>query len=267
VTRPSISIVTAAYNAAETIEETLASVRAQGYPGLEHVVVDGGSTDGTVDILRRAEGIRFVSEPDDGLADAMNKGIAMARGEIVGWLNADDLLNAGALDVVGRAAAQHPQAEWIVGRCRIIDEDGAEVRRAVTAYKNALLSRYSFRLFLTQNFVSCPAVFMRAGALREIGGGPVDTRYRNSVDYDLYLRLARRSDPVVLDDELAAFRLRADALSTLAFDRQFAEHAEQARRYGAGHPVAVSVNRTMSTLIPLVYKAMWSVRRPRAARA
>ena len=257
---PSITIVTAAYNAAQTIEETLASVRLQGYPDLEHVVVDGGSTDGTVEILERAEGIRFISEPDDGLADAMNKGIAMARGEWVGWLNADDLLHPGALHAVGRAAAAHPEAEWIVGRCRIVDEAGRETRKRVSAYKNALLDRYSFRLFLTQNFVSCPAVFMKAAALREIGGGPVDTRYRASVDYDLYLRLARRTDPVVIDDLLADFRLRPDALSAQSFDRQFTEHAEQARRYGAGHPFAVGFNGAMSWAVPRIYKMMGALR-------
>jgi len=100
---PRITVITPSFNAAATIGEALASVRDQGYEDLEHLVVDGGSTDGTVDILRDAPGIRFVSEPDRGLAHAMNKGIAMASGEIVGELNADDRYLPGALDAVGRA--------------------------------------------------------------------------------------------------------------------------------------------------------------------
>ena len=129
---PSITVITPSYNAARTIEETLASVRAQGYPQLEHIVVDGGSTDGTVEILRAAPGIRWISEPDRGLAHAMNKGIAMATGEIVGELNADDVYEPGALHAVD--AAFTPAVQWLTGYCRIIDGDGREIRKGVTAY-------------------------------------------------------------------------------------------------------------------------------------
>src|SRR5688500_2854733 len=88
---PSVSIVTPCLNAAATIEHTLESVRAQDHGHVEHIVVDGGSTDGTLDLLQRAPGIRFISEPDRGLSDAVNKGVAMATGDVVGWLNADDV--------------------------------------------------------------------------------------------------------------------------------------------------------------------------------
>src|SRR4051812_18150538 len=93
---PRISIITPAYQAAGTLPATLESVRAQGYPGLEHIVVDGDSTDGSVELLRAAEGVRWISEPDRGLADAMNKGVAMATGDIIGELNADDVYLPGA---------------------------------------------------------------------------------------------------------------------------------------------------------------------------
>ena len=99
---PTITVVTPSFNAAATIDETLRSVREQDYPHVEHVVVDGGSTDGTVDILDRAEGVCYVSEPDRGLSHAMNKGVAMASGSIVGWLNADDVYLPGALRARGR---------------------------------------------------------------------------------------------------------------------------------------------------------------------
>ena len=225
------------------------------------MVVDGGSTDGTVELLERASGVRFVSEPDQGLADAMNKGIAMATGHLVGWLNADDVYLPGALRAVGEAAAAHPEAMWITGRCPIIDGAGNEIRKPVTAYKNALLRHYSLPLYLTQNFVSCPSTFVRCAAYAE--AGPLDVRYRYSMDYDLFLRIARKHDPLVLDRDLAAFRMDEGSLSMSGFERQFEEHAEQARRHGAGHPIAVGVNQAMSRGIVLVYRALRARRHSR----
>jgi len=253
-----ISVITPSLNARATIEESLASVRAQSYPHVEHLVVDGGSTDGTVDVLRDAPGIRWISEPDRGLAHAMNKGIAMATGEVIGELNADDVYLPGALDAVAAGFVARPGAEWLTGRCRIIDGDGREIRRVVRLYKHALLRRYSLALYLTQNFVSAPATFFRTAVLRELGG--FDERYRISVDYDLQLKFARRGDPVVLQRDLACFRMVGDTLSMSGFERQFAEHAEQARRHGADHPVAVAANQVMSRLIVLAYRGMRAAR-------
>jgi GT2 family glycosyltransferase len=260
---PSITVVTPCFNAAATIEQTLASVRAQSYPRLEHVVVDGASTDGTVEILERADGIRWISEPDRGMTDALNKGLAMATGEVVGELNADDVYVPGALHAVGEAMAANPSAEWLTGLCRIIDEQDEEIRRFVTAYKNFFLRRYSLPLFLTQNFVSTPATFMRRAVALEVGG--FDERYKNSMDYDLWLRLARRGDPIVLDRYLASFRFLESSVSvTVGFENQFREHALQARLYGEGHPVAMAANQVLSRLIVVIYRAMQLVRRSSA---
>ncbi|HET6547092.1 MAG TPA: glycosyltransferase, partial [Solirubrobacter sp.] len=135
---PSLTIITPCLNAAATLPATFASVRAQAYPGLEHIVVDGGSTDGTLDVLRAAEGVRWISEPDRGLSHALNKGIAMATGDVIGELNADDVYEPGALAAVGAALRDRPEAMWLTGYCRIIDGDGREIRQPVTAYKNWL---------------------------------------------------------------------------------------------------------------------------------
>jgi glycosyltransferase involved in cell wall biosynthesis len=261
---PTITVVTPSFNAATTIEETLRSVREQDYPHVEHVVVDGGSTDGTLAILERVEGVRFVSEPDRGLSHAVNKGVAMAGGSVVGWLNADDLYLPGALRAVGEAFAARPEAEWVTGRCRIIDARGSEIRKGATAYKNFFLRRYSHALYLTQNFISTPATFARREAyLRH----PFREDYAMSMDYDVFLQLAQAGDPIVLDRELACFRMMEGTLSMSSFERQFAEHAEQARLHGAGHPVPVAVNQAMSRLIVLVYRAMRAARGVRRSSA
>lgn len=257
---PSITIVTPCMNAAGTLEETLASVRGQHYPGeLEHLVVDGGSTDGSLEILKRAEGIRYVSEPDRGLSDAMNKGVAMARGQLVGWLNADDFYEPGALLAVGRAFAGRPDARWVTGRCRIVDGDGKEIRKAITAYKNFLLAHYSFGLYLTQNFVSCPSTFVRKDAWEEAGGTRIE--HSHSMDYDLFLRIGKHHDPLILDRELAVFRMVEGTLSMSGFETQFREHAEQAREHGDGHPVPVALNLLISRAIVLVYRLLRRRRR------
>ncbi len=261
---PSITIVTPTFNAAATLEETLASIAAQDYPALEHVVVDGGSTDGTLEILEReaASGrLRFVSEPDEGLSDAFNKGVAMATGEWIGWLNADDVYEPGALGAVGSAIASGGAAEWATGRCKIMGADGAESRKAVTSYKNWLLDRYSLDLYLTNNFISSPATFVRRAVLDEIGA--LDTRFKYSADYDLWLRLARRGDPVIVDADVARFRMADDSLSITGFEEQFVEHAQNARENGAGYPVSVAINRVLSRLIIWIYRGIMASRRVR----
>jgi glycosyltransferase involved in cell wall biosynthesis len=259
---PSITVITPSFNAAASIEATLESVRAQRYPKLEHLVVDGASTDGTVEILEAAPGIRYVSEPDRGLAHALNKGVAMASGDIIGELNADDIYEPGALQAVGEAFRDHPEVAWLTGYCRIIDSNGAEIRRAITEYKNAFLRRYSLGLYLTHNFISAPATFFRRTTLDE--AGDFDERYRISVDYDLQLRIARRHDPLILRRYLASFRMVEGTLSMSGFQTQFREHAEQARRHGNGHRIAVALNQAISGGIVAIYEAMRWLRARRA---
>lgn len=252
------TIVTPCLNAASTIGRALQSVADQGIPDLQHIVVDGGSTDGTQDVVEAFPGVTLISEPDRGLSDAMNKGFARATGALVGWLNADDWYLDGALAAVERAAKANPQAEWFTGRCPIVDGSGSPVRSLVTSYKSALLSRYSFPLYLTQNFISCPSTFVRREALGAVG--PLSLEYRYSMDYDLFLRLARRGDPVVIDRDLAVFVMEEGTKSMTGFEEQFREHAAQARAHGAGHPYAVATNALTSRAIVLVYRALRRLR-------
>jgi GT2 family glycosyltransferase len=263
VALPTITVVTPCLNASATLPATLDSVRGQRYgASVEHIVIDGGSTDGTLEILDRAEGIRFVSEPDRGLSDAVNKGIRLASGDVIGWLNADDVYLPGTFERVGAAFEHSPDAIWATGRCIIIDADGREIRRLVTAYKDFFLKRYSYRWHLVQNFVSAPSTFVRRDAFERLG--LLDERFRYSMDYDLWLRLGREGAPAYIDEPVAAFRMAEGSLSMTGFEAQFAEHAQNASEHGDGHRLAVGANLLTSKLIVGAYRVLRRVGRIRA---
>src|SRR5262245_25539695 len=126
-----ISIITPSFNQAQFIRRTIDSVLSQdGDFELDYRVVDGGSTDGTIDILKSyGDRLAWTSESDRGQVDAINKGLARADGDIVSWLNSDDTLMPGALQRIVSAFEQHPETEWVHGRCPIIDEHDREVRQ------------------------------------------------------------------------------------------------------------------------------------------
>lgn len=256
--RPTISIVTPCLNASATITKALDSVAQQGHP-VEHIVVDGGSTDGTIELVAQRADVTWISEPDSGLSDAVNKGIALASGDLIGWLNADDWYLPGAFDAVLSAAHTRPEAPWITGQCVIVDEDGKEIRRGVSRYKNFWLRHYSFSRYLTNNFISCPATFIRSEAYRSAGGYDLDHQY--SMDYDMFLRVARLGDPAIVHRPLATFSMVEGTKSMSGFETQFREHFQIARTRGEGHPVSVAINFAFSTMVIAIYKAMRTIRR------
>jgi glycosyltransferase involved in cell wall biosynthesis len=177
--QPLVTVVTPCLNPGKTLEGCLASVAAQTYPAVEHLVIDGGSGDGTVERLRAA-GVRFVSEPDHGQSEALNKGFRLAEGEIVGWLNADDTLRPDAVAAVVAALTAHPEAGWAYGDCEIVEPgERAHVRRSA-----AVVSADSF---FDSNPIAQPGVFLTREAVERVGG--VDTSLRLAMDFDLWLRL------------------------------------------------------------------------------
>jgi glycosyltransferase involved in cell wall biosynthesis len=231
-TLPRISIVTPSFNQAHFIERTILSVLDQCYPDLEYIVIDGGSRDGTIDILKKYEGrLTWISEKDEGQADAINKGMRMAGGEVVAYMNSDDLYEPGTLLRVGRFFAEHPDAHWVTGKCRIIDEHDREVRRLITAYKNFLLRHYSYSLLLVTNPISQPATFWRRSLLDDIG-------YFNKeehlvMDYDYWLRSGQRHPLAVLDKYLASFRVHPSSKTSSSFLTTFKRELELAKQHSS----------------------------------
>ena len=164
-----LSIVTPSFNQAQFIEETLQSVRSQKSSGLEHIVIDGASTDGTVEILKRYastpgwEHLRWISEPDHGQSDAINKGFRMATGEIIGWLNSDDVYQADSFARVSKAFAESPLVDFIYGDYLIIDETG----KTLVSKKEI---DFDWEIMLCGlNYIAQPNVFFRSRVFEKLG--------------------------------------------------------------------------------------------------
>jgi glycosyltransferase involved in cell wall biosynthesis len=253
----SLSIVTPSLNAGAFFPQTLQSVLSQrGDFELQWIVVDGGSRDGTVELLQstRDSRLRWISEPDSGQSAAINKGLAAASGQVVAWLNCDDLYHDGALAAVADAFTANPDAQWLVGGCDLIDKDSRPVRGGVTRYKQRRLRSFSFKALLRMNMISQPAVFWR----REFGNsvGILDESLHWTMDYDLWLRMARRCRPLILDRLLASFRVHGASKSRGGGRPQFREGYRVACRYAQDDPLGRLAHRINVERIVWAYHAM-----------
>lgn len=201
-------IVTPTLDADRFLEETLRSVWGQpsDLVAIDHVVVDGGSADRTIEIAERYPSRVVVATDDQGMYDAVNRGLALVDGEIVGYLNADDELPPGALEIVARAFREQPDVEWLLGRREFIDGDG-------TAFAWMQPVPFSLRQYIGLGWSCVPqeTVWMRRRFFERLG--PFDTTFKNTGDYDMYARARALATPLILQDTLGRFRLHGDQLS------------------------------------------------------
>lgn len=236
-----ISIVTPTLNAARFIGECIASVQAQAYPSLEHLVVDGGSTDGTLEIVRRQPHVRLLERPGLNQSQAINVGFELATGCILAWLNADDRYAPGALDVVGHAFAAEPELDVLYGDCQVVDLHDRPVWRERPG-------AYDFeRLLRRGNYLAQPAVFLRKRVLDQVGY--LDETLEFGMDYDLWLRL-RTVRTRYVPKMLAEYRWhRASKTASHPFG-SWRELLLLVRRYGGGWTpyLAWSFSRMLLTL-------------------
>ncbi len=195
---PLISVVTADYNGAAYIEENILSVKNQGYPAIEHIIVDGGSTDGTVDIIKRYAGsynLKWVSEKDGGIYYAFNKGFAMATGDVYAWLDGDNYFKQGIVQKVADIF-QKENCDVVYGDIEFVSAGDAAARRTVDgdAVKLYQAPAVSFRNALIKNTGAIPlqpAAFLKKELYRATGD--FDTNYRIAADYDFWMRVLRRN--------------------------------------------------------------------------
>lgn len=220
---PSISLVTPSLNQAQYLEQTLISVINQQYAPLEYIVIDGGSTDGSPDILRRyASRIsHWVSEPDTGQAQAINKGFACATGSIFGWLNSDDILLPGTLRAVGEIFARYPQIAWITSWGANMDENGGNLRIIRTPGMFRPLIKRGWHHGRLLGFVRQESTFWRR-ELWDAAGGYVNEDKHYAMDYELWQRFAAHADLVTAQTTFGAFRVHR-AQKTAQLGRYYRE--------------------------------------------
>ena len=214
---PGVSVVTPSFNQGQYIEETIRSVLLQGYPNLEYMIVDGGSTDGSVDIIRKYEPwlAHWVSEPDRGQSHAINKGWSRATGEVLAWLNSDDVYVQGAVGTAVNALSQHPEVAVVYSNCQYVDTEGGRIvlRRSAEFDLRRLLWNLS-------SYIPQPTAFICKSALAEVGFMNETLQY--SMDYDLWLRIGMRYAFRYVDEVWAATRMHVQA-KTVAFQREIWE--------------------------------------------
>lgn len=212
-----VSIVTPSYNQARYLEQTICSVLGQDYPRLEYFVIDGGSSDGSVEIIKKyADKLSgWVSEKDSGQAEAINKGLKRAGGEIVAWLNSDDVYCPGAISRAVEIFQQHPEAGLVYGNVISIDAAGK-------SFNLQTFKPYHLDDLMAFRIISQPAVFMRRSILEQ--AGLLDLSYDLLLDHQLWLRMARLAPTVCIPETLAAARYHA-AAKNLARTAGFGQEA------------------------------------------
>lgn len=227
-TQPLVSIVTPSFNQAKYLEKTIQSVIGQDYPNLEYRVIDGGSSDGSLEIIKKYQDrlAGWVSEPDRGQTDAINKGFALSQGKIMAWLNSDDVYLPGAITSAVEYLRGNPGVGMVYGDTDLIDSEGRVIGRF-----NAQQTTYR-RLMRGGVYIPQPAAFWRREVWNQ--AGPLDPTFYFAMDYDLWVRFAKISRIRYTPQRWAGFRIHDEGKTSLADARCWPEMKRVFRREGGG---------------------------------
>jgi glycosyltransferase involved in cell wall biosynthesis len=233
---PLVSIITPSFNQAEFLEDTIKSVLAQDYPEIEYLIVDGGSTDGSVEIINkyRSELTWWVSEPDEGQASAINKGMAKANGEIVAWLNSDDLYLPGAVSEVVEVFQANPRVGLVFGDAVTIDANGRPIKELV-------FPEWELEDLIGFRIICQPAVFMKRELYKQVAG--LDLEYHFMLDHHLWIRIANLAPIKHVSSMWAAAR-----------HHEAAKNVSQAAAFGRESLEVLEWMQSQPELAPLVVK-------------
>jgi len=247
---PRISIVTPSFNQGKFIRQTIDSVLEQDYPNLEYMIIDGGSTDNTIEILQSyGNRINWVSEKDQSQADAINKGLSMTSGEILAYINSDDCFLPDVFDLVAQEFSQ-TGCLWLSGDYRIVDQDSREIQGFIVGYKRFWRKFSSKRVLSLLNYIVQPSTFWHRDIWNLIG--PFDINLRYVMDYDFWMRAIRIEPPLILDQTLSRFRIHKSSKGGSQFQKQFDEEIKVLRHY-SNNFVIDWLHQSHNYLIKLIY--------------
>jgi len=226
---PKVSIITSSYNQGQFIEKTILSVLKQNYPNIEHIVIDGGSTDNTLEILRKYPHLVWISEPDQGQSDAVNKGIKMATGEIIGWLNSDDVYLENAIFTAVKVFEEYSKVSVVYGNCYYIDEKDQVIRKFISG-------KFNLKRLLNCGYCYIPAMstFIKKKVFDKMEEA-INTNLKYCMDYDLFIRIAKTGFKFqYIPKFLSSFRRSQSNTTTVNISEMRKESFEVSKRYGGG---------------------------------
>lgn len=251
---PLVSIVTPSFNQAEYLEATIQSVLTQDYPRIEYIVIDGGSTDGSVDVIQKYQSSLafWVSEQDKGQTDAINKGFNRAKGDILAWINSDDTYNPKAVGEAVLYLMENPDVAMVYADCDFIDEQGRVIGK--------FASRQTDYKKLRQGYVHIPqqTMFFRAKYWKEVG--PLDPSFYFAMDYDLWVRIAARAPIKYLPGRTwANFRIHTSSKTNVNDERGWKEMLRVHYRDGGSFFAPIVAKYYLRKIIGPLWK--WRIRR------
>jgi glycosyltransferase involved in cell wall biosynthesis len=251
---PLVSIITPSFNQAQFLERTIQSVLDQDYPYIEYIIVDGGSTDGSLQIIQKHQGklAWWVSEQDKGQTDAINKGFNRARGDILAWLNSDDTYQPGAIGQAVKYLIDQPEVAMVYAECNFIDEQD----RVIGKFKSAQTDLRRLR----EGYVHIPqqTMFFRAKYWRELG--PLDPSFYFAMDYDLWTRIAAHAPIKYLPGRIwANFRIHTTSKTNVADERGWQEMLRVHYRNGGGFFSLIVAKYYLRKIIGPLWK--WRIRK------